>query len=244
MLTLSHLFSSEKLKSLNISAIVLPPRVVVSKKGRVTISVEGRLAERVQTTWFLNDVPITDTAYREKKYGPFCLAAYTPHSSHVSLVSEKSSLLPSAAASGYYKLHTQMLPCLFSCSMKQLFSSVTFITNLSIHKGAVFKCHISYKGKDKLVAKRVSDKFTIQGVVTMMAQASGFHPDITTFRWFCEGSELSPVSVPQVLAAPRPDAAGFFSSSAGPRRRAGARGDPGVGHCPPHGPQTAPHTPD
>lgn len=59
-----HFFFSEKLKSLNVSAIVLPPRVIVGKKGRVTISVEGRLAERVQTTWFLNDVPITDTSYK------------------------------------------------------------------------------------------------------------------------------------------------------------------------------------
>ncbi|XP_058649408.1 uncharacterized protein si:ch211-180a12.2 isoform X2 [Onychostoma macrolepis] len=195
----------EKLKSLNISAIVLPPRVVVGRKGRVTISVE------------------------ENKYGPFCSAAYAPRSARVSVVSEKSSLLPSAAASGYYKLHTQMSPRSSSSSLKQLFSSVTFIPDLSIHKGAIFKCHISYKGKDKIVAKRVSDKFTVLappevseiqfsepnedgGVVTMTAQASGFHPDIITFRWFCEGGELSPVSVPQALAAPRPDAAGFFSA--------------------------------
>lgn len=98
----------------------------------------------------------------EKKYGPFCSAAYTPRTSHVSVVSEKSSLLPSTA-SGYYKLHTQMSPRSPSNSMKQLFSSVTFIPNLSIHKGAIFKCHISYKGKDKIVAERVSDKFTILG---------------------------------------------------------------------------------
>lgn len=64
MLTLLAPFFSEKLKSLNISAIVLPPRVIVGKKGRVTVSVEGRLAERVQTTWFLNDVPITDSSYK------------------------------------------------------------------------------------------------------------------------------------------------------------------------------------
>uniref|UniRef100_A0A8C1L4K1 Si:ch211-180a12.2 n=1 Tax=Cyprinus carpio TaxID=7962 RepID=A0A8C1L4K1_CYPCA len=227
-IALSIVDPHEKLKSLNVSAIVLPPRVVVGKKGRVTISVEGRLAERVQTTWFLNDVPITDTSYKEKKYGPFCSAAYTPRTSHVSVVSEKSSLLPSTA-SGYYKLHTQMSPRSPSNSMKQLFSSVTFIPNLSIHKGAIFKCHISYKGKDKIVAERVSDKFTILappdvseiqfseaneegGVVTMTTQASHFHPDIITFRWFCEGGELSPVSFPQVLAAPRPDAEGFFSA--------------------------------
>ncbi|XP_077080776.1 uncharacterized protein LOC143733095 isoform X4 [Siphateles boraxobius] len=218
----------EKLKSLNISAIVLPPRVIVGKKGRVTISVEGRLAERVQTTWFLNDVPITDTSYKEKKYGPFHSASYTPRNSRVSVVSEKGPLLPSTA-SGYYKIHTQMPPRSSSSLNKQLFSSVTFIPNLSIHKGAVFKCHISYKGKDKIVAERVSDKFTILappevseiqfsepseegGVVTMVAQASHFHPDVITFRWFCEGGELSPVSVPQALAAPRPDAEGFFSA--------------------------------
>ncbi|KAL1263786.1 hypothetical protein QQF64_004141 [Cirrhinus molitorella] len=218
----------EKLKSLNVSAIVLPPRVIVGKKGRVTISVEGRLAERVQTTWFLNDAPISDTTYKEKKSDLFSSAVYTPRTSRVSVVSEKSSLLPSAAA-GYYKLHTQMSPRSSSSSMKQLFSSVTFIPDLSIHKGAVFKCHISYKGKDKLVAERVSDKFTILappdvseiqfsepheegGIVTMTAQASHFHPDIITFRWFCEGGELSPVSIPQALAAPRPDAVGFFSA--------------------------------
>ncbi|XP_067285304.1 uncharacterized protein si:ch211-180a12.2 isoform X2 [Pseudorasbora parva] len=218
----------EKLKSLNISAIVLPPRVIVGKKGRVTVSVEGRLAERVQTTWFLNDVPIADTSYKEKRYS-FHSASYTPRNSHVSVVSEKGPLLPSSAASGYYKLHTQMPARSTSSLNKQLFSSVTFIPNLSIHKGAVFKCHISYKGKDKIVAERVSDKFTILappevseiqfsepneegGVVTMVAQASHFHPDVITFRWFCEGGELSPVSVPQALAAPRPDAQGFFSA--------------------------------
>ncbi|XP_051959413.1 uncharacterized protein si:ch211-180a12.2 isoform X1 [Xyrauchen texanus] len=217
----------EKLKTLNISAIVLPPRVVVGKKGRVTISVEGRLADRVQTTWFLNDVPITDTSCTEKKYGPFHSAAYTPRNSHVSMGSEKSLLLPSTVQ-GYYKLHTQ-LPLLSSGSNKQLFSSLSFIPNLSIHKGAVFKCQISYKGKDKIVAERVSDKFTILappevseiqfsepneegGVVTLTAQASHFHPDIVTFRWFCKGGELSPVSISPALAAPRPDAEGFFSA--------------------------------
>ncbi|XP_039513604.1 uncharacterized protein si:ch211-180a12.2 isoform X7 [Pimephales promelas] len=51
-----------------------------------------------------------------------------------------------------------------------------------------------------------------EGVVTMIAQASHFHPDVITFRWFCEGGELSPVSVPPALAAPRPDVEGFFSA--------------------------------
>lgn len=217
----------EKLKSLNISAIVLPPRVVVGRKGRVTISVEGRLADRVQATWFLNDVPIKDTSYTgEKKYGPFHSATYTPRNSHVSVL-EKGPLL-SCTASGYYKLHTQLPLRSSSSTNKQLFSSLTFIPNLSIHKGAVFKCRISYKGKDKTVAERVSEKFTVLappevseiqfsepdggGVVTLTAQAAHFHPDIITFRWFCEGGELCPVSVPPSLAAPRPDAEGFFSA--------------------------------
>ncbi|XP_057215228.1 uncharacterized protein si:ch211-180a12.2 isoform X2 [Triplophysa rosa] len=219
----------EKLKSLNISAIVLPPRVVVGRKGRVTISVEGKLADRVQTAWFLNDVPIKDTSYTgEKKYGHFRSATYTPHNSHVSVASEKGPLLSSTAA-GYYKLHTQLPLRSSSGTNKQLFSSLTFIPNLSIHKGAVFKCRISYKGKDKTVAERVSDKFTILappqvseiqfsepngdgGVVTMTAQAAHFHPDIITFRWFCQGGELCPVSVPPALSAPRPDAESFFSA--------------------------------
>lgn len=97
----------------------------------------------------------------EKKYGPFHSASYTSRNTCVSVVSEKGPLLPSTP-SGYYKLHTQMPPRSSSGSNK-LFSSITFIPNLSIHKGAVFKCHISYKGKDKIVAERVSDKFTILG---------------------------------------------------------------------------------
>ena len=46
----------------------------------------------------------------------------------------------------------------------------------------------------------------------MTVQASHFHPDIITFRWFCQGGELSPVAS-QALTSPRPDAKGFFSAS-------------------------------
>ncbi|TRY74186.1 hypothetical protein DNTS_004355 [Danionella cerebrum] len=227
-INLSMVDTREKLKSLNISAIVLPPRVVVGKKGRVTISVEGRLADRVQATWFLNDLPITDTSHKDKKQGTFRPVSYTPRNSGVLAMSEKSPLLPSAAP-GYYKIHTQMPLRSSSNFHKQLFSSVTFIPNLATHKGAVFRCQISFKGKEKIVAERVSDKFTILappqaseiqfsepseegGVVTMAVHASHFHPDIITFRWFCEGGELSPVSIPQALSAPRPNSDGFFSA--------------------------------
>lgn len=106
-------------------------------------------------------LPLSHTfSFTEKKYGMHS-ASYTSRNSRVSVLSEKGPLLPSTA-SGYYKLHTQMPPRSSSGSNK-LFSSITFIPNLSIHKGAVFKCHISYKGKDKIVAERVSDKFTILG---------------------------------------------------------------------------------
>lgn len=59
-----HSFSphSEKQKSLNVSGIILPPRVIVGQKGRVTVSIEGRRVDRVQTAWFLNDTPISDTS--------------------------------------------------------------------------------------------------------------------------------------------------------------------------------------
>lgn len=100
----------------------------------------------------------------EKKYGRFCSATYTPNNSHVSVASEKGPLL-SFSAAGYYKLHTQLPLRSSTGTNKQLFSSLTFIPNLSIHKGAVFKCRISYKGKDKTVAERVSDKFTILGQI-------------------------------------------------------------------------------
>ncbi|XP_060794805.1 uncharacterized protein si:ch211-180a12.2 [Neoarius graeffei] len=197
----------EKQKSLSVSCIILPPRVVVGQKGRVTISIEGRRADQVQTVWFLNDVPIVDTSY--------------------TVLSERAPLLASTAL-GYYKLHTRK-PLHSTGPTKQLLSSFTFIPNLSVHKGAVFKCQISYKGKDKIVMERVSEKFTVlsppevseiqlsepneeTGIVIMTVKASHFHPDVITFRWFCEGGELCPVAVPSALAAPRPDAQGFFSA--------------------------------
>ncbi|XP_017338487.1 uncharacterized protein si:ch211-180a12.2 isoform X1 [Ictalurus punctatus] len=214
----------EKQKSLSVSCIILPPRVVVGQKGRVTISIEGRRADQVQTIWFLNDVPIADTSYTEESNGS---RSHTPRTSHVTVLSEKAPLL-AATAPGYYKLHTRK-PLHSTGPTKQLLSSFTFIPNLSVHKGAVFKCQISYKGKDKIVMERVSEKFTVlsppevseirlsepneeTGIVTMTVEASHFHPDIITFRWFCEGGDLCPVAVPSALAAPRPDAQGFFSA--------------------------------
>lgn len=53
---------SEKQKSLSVSGIILPPRVIVGQKGRVSLSIEGRRVDRVQTAWFLNDTPIFDTS--------------------------------------------------------------------------------------------------------------------------------------------------------------------------------------
>ncbi|KAJ8364342.1 hypothetical protein SKAU_G00131730 [Synaphobranchus kaupii] len=198
----------EKQKSLNVSGIILPPRVIVGQKGRVTVSVEGRRVDRVQTTWFLNDKLISDTSQT---------------------VTEKGPLLPPGGEVGYYKLHTQRPLLSGNGNTQQLLSSLSFIPHISIHKGAVFKCQVSYIGKDKVVVERVSDKFTLlaapevseiqltepvdsSGIITLTAQASGFHPDIITFRWFCQGGELSPVAPPVPLSAPRPDAQGFFSA--------------------------------
>ncbi|KAA8581619.1 hypothetical protein FQN60_003200 [Etheostoma spectabile] len=197
----------EKKKSLNVSGIILPPRVIVGQKGRVTMSIEGRRVDRVQTAWFLNDTPISDTSLT---------------------ASEKGPLLPSKGEMGYYKLHT--LGPLYSSGSgtQQLISSLTFIPQISIHKGAVLKCQVSYMGKDKIVVERVSEKFTIlsapevseiqlaetpgdSDVISMTVQASHFHPDIITFRWFCQGSELSPVAS-QASSSPRPNSEGVFSA--------------------------------
>lgn len=226
----------EKQKSLSVSGIILPPRVVVGQKGRITVSIEGRRADRVQTAWFLNDIPIADTTCTGPHHGRMSrvsVISSPPYMSRLSRVSvtsmsEKGPLLP-LTAPGHYKLHTQQPLHSSSGGNKQLLSSVTFIPSLSLHKGAVFKCQVSYKGKDKVVEERVSDKFTVLAApevseirfsdssesadTTMLTvQASRFHPDVITFRWFCEGGELSPVAVAPALAAPRPDAEGFFSA--------------------------------
>ncbi|CAL8382808.1 unnamed protein product [Gadus morhua 'NCC'] len=197
----------EKQKSLSVSGIILPPHVVVGQKGRVTVSIEGRRVDRVETSWFLNDTPIADTSRK---------------------VSEKGPLLPSRGQTEYYKLHNQG-PLHSTGNRQQLVSSLTFVPQISVHKGAVFKCQVSYMGKDKVVVERVSERFTVlaapevseiqlaevsedSDTITLTVHASHFHPDIITFRWFCEGSELSPVAS-QASSSPRPDPQGFFTAS-------------------------------
>ncbi|KAG8009162.1 Class II histocompatibility antigen, partial [Nibea albiflora] len=226
----------EKQKSLNVSGIILPPRVIVGQKGRVTVSIEGRRVDRVQTVWFLNDTPISDTSLTGTSKANFnCL--YNPLTTiHLpygltltSPVSEKGPLLASRGEMGYYKLHTQGPLHSSGSGIQQLVSSLTFIPQISVHKGAVFKCQVSYAGKDKIVMERVSEKFTILSapevseiqlaetqndseVISMTVRASHFHPDVITFRWFCQGGELSPVAS-QASSSPRPNSEGFFSAS-------------------------------
>lgn len=76
-------------------------------------------------------------------------------------VSEKGPLLLSRGEMGYYKLHTQGPLYSSKNGTQQLISSLTFIPQISVHKGAVFKCQVSYIGKDKIVEERVSEKFTV-----------------------------------------------------------------------------------
>ncbi|XP_056882452.1 uncharacterized protein si:ch211-180a12.2 isoform X1 [Takifugu flavidus] len=221
----------EKQKSLNVSGVILPPRVIVGQKGRVTVSIEGRRVDRVQTAWFLNDTPISDTSLTVNfncLYNPLTTIHLPYGLTLTSPVSEKGRLLPSRGEMGYYKMHT--LGPLHSSgnATQQLISSLTFIPEISIHKGAVFKCQVSYVGKDKIVVERVSEKFTIlsapevseiqlaesqndSDLISMTVRATYFHPDVITFRWFCQGGELSPVAS-QASSSPRPDSEGFFSA--------------------------------
>ncbi|TNN37374.1 Class II histocompatibility antigen, M beta 1 chain [Liparis tanakae] len=160
----------EKLKSLSVSGIILPPHVVVGQKGRVTVSIEGRRVDRVQAAWFLNDTPISDTSLTGASKSNFnCL--YNPLTTiHLpygltltSPASEKGPLLPTRGEMGYYKLHTQGPLHSSGSGIQQLITSLTFIPRISNHKAAVFKCQVSYMGKDKIVVERVSEKFTILG---------------------------------------------------------------------------------
>nr|XP_061807652.1 uncharacterized protein LOC133598882 [Nerophis lumbriciformis] len=198
----------EKQKSLAVSGIILPPRIVVGQKGRVSVCIEGRRVDRVQTAWFLNDTPISDTSLTAPEKGP---------------------LLPSRGEMGYYKLHSQGPLHSTGSGVQQLIASLTFIPQISIHKGAVFKCQVSYAGKDKIVMERSSERFTVLSapevseiqlaetpndpeVISMTVRASHFHPDVITFRWFCQGGELSPVAS-QASTSPRPNSEGFFTAS-------------------------------
>nr|XP_054605686.1 uncharacterized protein si:ch211-180a12.2 isoform X3 [Nothobranchius furzeri] len=225
----------EKQKSLIVSGVILPPRVTVGQKGRVTVSIEGRRVDRVQTLWFLNDTPISDTSltgasksYFNCLYNPLTTIHLPFGLTLTSPASEKGPLLTSRGGMGYYKLHTQGPLHSSGTGTQQLISALTFIPQISLHKGAVFKCQVSYIGKDTFVEERVSEKFTILSppevseiqlaetendpeVISMTVRASHFHPDVITFRWFCQGGELSPVAS-QASSSPRPDFEGFFSA--------------------------------
>ncbi|KAF6734746.1 Tyrosine-protein phosphatase non-receptor type substrate 1 [Oryzias melastigma] len=225
----------EKQKSLTVSGILLPPRVIVGQKGRVSVSIEGRRVDRVQTVWFLDDTPISDTSVIGTSRSNFnCL--YSPLTTvHLpygltltSTASEKGPLLTSRGKMGYYKLHTQGPLHSSKSGTQQLISALTFIPQIALHKGAVFKCQVSYIGKDKIVQERVSEKFTIlsppevseiqltetqndSDVINMTVSASHFHPDVITFRWFCQGGELTPVAS-EASSSPRPNSEGLFSA--------------------------------
>ncbi|XP_027901455.1 uncharacterized protein LOC114161953 isoform X1 [Xiphophorus couchianus] len=225
----------EKQKSLTVSAIILPPHVFVGQKGRVSVSIEGRRVDRVQTRWFLNDTAINDTSLTGTSRSNFNCLSIPLTTIHLpfgltltSPASEKGSLLTPRGDIGYYKLHTQGPVRSSGKWTQQLVSALTFIPRISLHKGAVFKCQVSYVGKDKIVEERVSERFTILSapevseiqlaeaennpdVINMTVGATHFHPDVITFRWFCQGGELSPVAS-KASSSPWPNSEGFFSA--------------------------------
>lgn len=51
----------------------------------------------------------------------------------------------------------------------------------------------------------------IPDLISMTVRATYFHPDVITFRWFCQGGELSPVAS-QASSSPLPNSEGFFSA--------------------------------
>lgn len=108
----------------------------------------------------LPPIPGTSKANFNCLYNPLT-TIHLPHGFTLTSVSEKGPLLSSRGEMGYYKLHTQGPLHSSGSGVQQLISALTFIPQISVHKGAVFKCQVSYAGKDKIVAERVSEKFTI-----------------------------------------------------------------------------------
>lgn len=64
---------------------------------------------------------------------------------------------------------------------------------------------------DSLCGNYISAFFASPDVISMKVSASHFHPDVITFRWFCQGGELSPVAS-EASSSPRPNAEGLFSA--------------------------------
>ncbi|MBN3307082.1 NR3L1 protein, partial [Amia calva] len=210
----------EKLKGLSVSGIILPTKMVVGRKAVLTCCVEGRLVDRVHAAWFVNDKPIP-------AYSP---ASEELPSAALSSQDLEAPLLPPASGRGYYRLKTQRPLQSSRRKEQQLLSHLCFRPDLRLHRGALFKCQVSYQGKEKVVEERVSDRVTLLAApsvseirvvhsdcegdvvsgtsrVHLEVEASRFHPGLVTFRWFCEGGELSPA---QPAAEPLPDTEGYF----------------------------------
>ncbi|XP_069043942.1 uncharacterized protein [Lepisosteus oculatus] len=214
----------EKKKGLSVSGIILPVKIVVGRKAVLTCCIQGRLVDMVQTTWFVNDKPITSNSSSGNGDRPAL-----PLSARES----EAPLLPPACAPGYYRVKTQR-PLLSSRRKeKQLLSHLSFLPDLRLHRGALFKCQVSYRGKESVMEERVSDRITLlaapcvsdirvapdsggtlaaggqPGAVQLEVVATRFHPGLLTVRWFCEGGELSPA---ESSSEPQPDPDGFFQA--------------------------------
>lgn len=73
---------------------------------------------------------------------------------------------------------------------------------------------LQFKKKSNLLSDNINfcnQTLTISDLISMTVRATYFHPDVITFRWFCQGGELSPVAS-QASSSPRPDSEGFFSA--------------------------------
>ncbi|MGH0165534.1 UNVERIFIED_CONTAM: hypothetical protein FKN15_078209, partial [Acipenser sinensis] len=139
-----HIKLQERNKGLTVSGVIQPARVVVGRKAMLSCSVEGRHLQNVRVEWSVNGKAIWDS--------PLSLPLPSPSQDH-QLTPLLTTAPPRATKPRGYKIKTQGPFQVKSGKESVLYSHLSFVPNLTDHKGAVFRCQVSYWGKEKVIEK-------------------------------------------------------------------------------------------
>ncbi|XP_058868271.1 uncharacterized protein si:ch211-180a12.2 isoform X3 [Acipenser ruthenus] len=220
-------------KGLTVSGVIQPARVVVGRKAMLSCSVEGRHLQNVRVEWSVNGKTIWDS--------PLSLPPPSRSQDH-QLTPLLTTATPRATKPREYKIKTQGPFQVKSGKESVLFSHLSFVPNLTDHKGAVFRCQVSYWGKEKVIEKSsgrllllaeptVSEIRDLSAVsnpeILLSVEARHFHPKNIVFRWSCgEQDDLIPAPA-STEVSPSQEDEGYYNAGSVCRIQRGRLGDPG-----------------
>ncbi|XP_041094658.1 uncharacterized protein si:ch211-180a12.2 [Polyodon spathula] len=220
-------------KGLTVSGVIQPARVVVGRKAVLSCSVEGRNVQNVRVNWSVNGKAIWESPLSRPTLSPSQDPQLTPM---------LTPATPRATKPRGYKIKTRGPFQVKSGKESVVFSHISFVPNLTDHKGAVFSCQVSHWGKEKLIEKNsgkllllaeptVSEIRDLSAVsnpeILLSVEARHFHPKNIVFRWSCgEQDDLIPASA-STEVSPSQEDEGYYNAGSVLRIQRGRLGDLG-----------------